>query len=69
MMSDVSYPSPVWIADHSKAVGSFFIILGFVVIVAGYLLDALIVGAFIGGVEIVLGIWIIGVKNLKKFLH
>jgi hypothetical protein len=70
-LSDVSYPSPVWIDKHSKVVGSFLIVFGLVVIVAGYLANAFIVdvfiaGAFIGGFEIILGIWIIDIKHVNK---
>jgi hypothetical protein len=69
-MSDLEYPSPIWVARHSKAVGSFLIVLGVVVVAAGYFVDAntFLFGAFVGGFLIILGVWIIDAKRITKDL-
>jgi hypothetical protein len=68
-MSDLEYPSPVWVARHSKGVGTLLILLGLAVVVSGLLgdaIDTILFGAFVGGFLLVLGVWIIDAKRMVK---
>jgi hypothetical protein len=65
-LSDLSYPSPIWVAEHAKVVGLLLVVLGLVVIVAGFLANAFLLGAVVGGIEIIVGFWIIGIKHERK---